>query len=202
MSESLIVCVGAGHGGASTGVVMGNEGSDRLTEKTWTLEFALALHDHLGHLPGIQAPLTRHEDKDLGLTEEALLAKEYGADLVLSLHVNSYKDPHEHGLRAFHMPGDRDAKAIADTIALHAPMQLREFTPRARTASDLWPAVRNVLTPFQQRGICAVLIEFGFASNTADRRYLLSEPGKAACANAAEAGVIEFMRLRSTKYAA
>jgi N-acetylmuramoyl-L-alanine amidase len=195
----IAVALSAGHGGASTGVVKGNEW-ERLIEKDWVLEMALSLHDRLGLLPNVTPALTRHDDTDLGLNEDASIARDYGADLALCLHVNSYNDPKERGMRVFYWPGQTTAKLVANAVALHAPPELREMSPRPRQSSTtLWPGVNNVLAPFVAKGICAVLIEFGFASNTGDRKFLLTDPGKAGCALAAEAGVIEFWKLESEK---
>lgn len=194
---TLVCAIDAGHGGASTGVVRGNEGADRLVEKDWVLALALLLHDRLGSLPGVVAPLVRAEDKDLGLDEAAKGAAEYQPDLALCLHVNSSTDPYKRGLMAFHHPeGDWRAKDTAAAIALHAPGELRRLHPRATIATPLeWEAVRNVMAPYVKRQIQCVLVECGFASNNADRAYLLSPTAMHAVANAIEAGVIEFWRL-------
>ena len=194
---TLVCTLDAGHGGASTGVVRGNEGPDRLVEKDYVLELALLLHDRLGSLPGVIAPLVRHEDKDLGLEEAAKIAAEYQPDFALCLHVNASKETSARGLMAFHHPeGDWKAKDAAAAIALHAPGEMRRLHPRATIATPLeWEAVRNVMAPYVKRQISCVLVECGFASNNADRAYLLSPTAKHALANAIEAGVIEFWRL-------
>jgi N-acetylmuramoyl-L-alanine amidase len=195
-------CDGAGAHERHWGVVRGNDGVDRLIEKDWVLELGFILANRLGHLPGVQPVLTRDEDRDLGLTEAAVISEKHGADIVLCLHVNAYTDPHERGLRTFYLPGELEAKAIADTIAQHAPMQLRGVNPRPRIATvDQYPAVVNVLMPFAARKMCAVLVECGFASNAADRAFLITDAGKQAVANAIEAGVIEFWQSRSVKHA-
>ena len=111
--------------------------------------------------------LTRAGDiDDDGLRWRAELANDWGADLFLSLHANSFADPAAHGTEAWYFPGSRRGIRLARRIQ-HAIVR------RLHTADrGVKPAAFTVLAATE----CpAVLVETAFLSNPADRA-LLTDP--------------------------
>lgn len=76
------IWIDAGHGG----VQPGNVALGRL-EKNLTLDISLKLADSL-RLAGHTVGMTRTTDVDVGIDERARLANKWGADLVISVHLN------------------------------------------------------------------------------------------------------------------
>src|SRR4051794_5655239 len=79
------VLVAAGHGGSDPGAL---SESPRLVEKDVTLRAALATGAALQRR-GIAVVYTRTDDRFVALAERATMAGRVGADLLLSIHVNS-----------------------------------------------------------------------------------------------------------------
>ena len=115
--------------------------------------------------------LTRDGDiDDDGLRWRAELANEWGADLFLSIHANSFADPAAHGTEVWHFPGSRSGIRLARRIQ-------RAIVRRLHTADrGVKPATYTVLSA---TACPAVLVETAFLSNPADR-VLLTEPARQA----------------------
>ena len=84
-----IVAIDAGHGGVDPGAV----GSDGLFEKDLVLGYALALRNALVATGRYQVVLTRSSDVFLPLRERVNVARHAKADLFISLHADSLRDP-------------------------------------------------------------------------------------------------------------
>ena len=125
--------------------------------------------------------LTRDSDiEDDGLRWRAELANEWGADLFLSLHANSFADPAAHGTEVWYFPGSRSGIRLARRLQ-------QMIVRRLRTADrGVKPAAFTVLAATD----CpAVLVETAFLSNAADRA-LLTDPVRQADFAAAIAAAI------------
>lgn len=79
-----IIVVDAGHGGHDAGCVGRSE-----REKDINLDVAQRLARKINAMPGYKAVLTRDSDVFLTLQKRADIANEAGADLFISIHVNS-----------------------------------------------------------------------------------------------------------------
>jgi len=80
-----IVVIDPGHGGEDPGAVS----PSGTYEKNLVLSIGKQLAAKLGSMPGIKAYLTRKGDYFIPLGKRIEIAKEYGADLFLSIHVNA-----------------------------------------------------------------------------------------------------------------
>jgi len=107
----LKVAVDAGHGGDDTGA----KGALKLKEKDVALSLANALAEQL-QAAGFEVLLTRSDDTFIPLWDRARLANEGGADLFVSLHLNSSKARAAKGSEVFFLSlnaGDADAAEVA-----------------------------------------------------------------------------------------
>ena len=188
---TINVGIDPGHGGKDPGTSHGG-----LVEKDWVLEVGYLLLDMLSTNMHCSPTLLRVEDVDIGLREAADSAMDADCDLVLSLHVNANDNTLVRGLMTFHLPSDVEGAEMARGISDGAPEQLSRRNGVISATQEQWPRVCNVLEPYLANGIPACLIEFGFATNEYDRKYLLSQPGKYACALAAYHGVLAFWGTR------
>ncbi|MBP5559879.1 MAG: N-acetylmuramoyl-L-alanine amidase [Bacteroidales bacterium] len=81
------VVIDAGHGGTDPGAVS-RDGKNY--EKTFTLDIAKKLSDKIkAECPGVKVILTRDKDRSVALNDRAEIANKVGADLFISIHINS-----------------------------------------------------------------------------------------------------------------
>jgi N-acetylmuramoyl-L-alanine amidase len=85
------VVVDPGHGGTDLGTVFDN-GAIRIAEKDVTLAIAKEVSRQL-RAKGYRVSLTRYGDKELTLPSRTSLANRIGADVFLSIHMNSTSTP-------------------------------------------------------------------------------------------------------------
>jgi len=83
------VVIDPGHGGIDEGTVFENK-KNRVTEKALTLLLARQVAQEL-KAKKISVTLTRNDDREVPLGERTALANRMGADLFLSIHINSAK---------------------------------------------------------------------------------------------------------------
>ena len=84
-SGTRIVVVDPGHGGEDPGAV----GKGGLHEKNIVLAISRRLVDNLNRQPGIKAYLTRTGDYFIPLAKRVEIAKQYSADLFISMHADA-----------------------------------------------------------------------------------------------------------------
>ncbi len=85
--KSLKIALDPGHGGEDLGAI----GPTRLTEKEVNLRLTLLTAEKL-RKKGAEVFLTRTDDRLVGLYERMELAREWGADIFISLHNNALPD--------------------------------------------------------------------------------------------------------------
>lgn len=82
--ENVVVVLDPGHGGSDPGA-----SANGLIEKNLNLSVALACKSELEQYNGVTVYMTRDSDVYVGLQERANKAKAWGADIFVSLHMNS-----------------------------------------------------------------------------------------------------------------
>lgn len=105
------VVLDPGHGGNNDGA-RGHAGS---REKDLTLAVAYAARDQLQKdFPGLKVILTRNLDVDLSLPERIHAAHLAGADLFMSLHMNSSTNTEAQGVEVFYLSTDKSMPQVTD----------------------------------------------------------------------------------------
>jgi N-acetylmuramoyl-L-alanine amidase len=92
-----IVLIDPGHGGEDPGTI----GARGTREKDIVLVLGKKLKKILDQEEDIQAFLTRKEDYFISLAERVRIAREYGADLFISLHCNGHRKRHLRGTSVY-----------------------------------------------------------------------------------------------------
>lgn len=92
--KTRIVVIDPGHGGEDPGAI---GRSWRLKEKGVVLDISKRLAKILNNIPGVQAFLTRSGDYFIPLRKRVAIAREYKADLFVSIHTNANRNRHEKG---------------------------------------------------------------------------------------------------------
>jgi N-acetylmuramoyl-L-alanine amidase len=107
------IVIDPGHGGVDPGAI----GVSGTYEKIITLAMARDLKDHLERTGRYHVRLTRDRDVFIRLRDRISLARQYHADLFVSLHADVVKDPQIRGLSVYTLSqtaSDGEAQALAD----------------------------------------------------------------------------------------
>ena len=110
-----IVLIDPGHGGRDPGAP-GVSGTVR--EKELTLAFARELRDLLAKNGRVRVALTRDDDRALTLEERAAIARQIGAGLLVSVHMDSAPNPLARGATIYSLSdvaSDAEAARFAQT---------------------------------------------------------------------------------------
>ncbi len=134
-----------------------------------TLDIAQRLRSRMV-TAGMSATLTRGAHENPTQEERAQYANDFGADLLLSVHIDGSPSPHACGIATFHFGTDSGATStVGETLA---GLVQRELVARTRFADCRvhhrpWDILRLTRMP-------AVQVELGYLSNPAERGRLMS----------------------------
>ena len=91
--RDVVIAIDAGHGGEDPGAV----GPSGTYDKDVVLRLARELAKRVNNQRGMRAVLIRNGDYYLGLRERIEKARQAKADMFISLHADSFRDPRVHG---------------------------------------------------------------------------------------------------------
>ncbi|EKP94391.1 N-acetylmuramoyl-L-alanine amidase family protein [Thermaerobacter subterraneus] len=186
--DGPVIVLDPGHGGIDGGTHL----QGRILEKDLTLQLAQAMAPLL-EASGFRVVLTRTADYALApgdddasvrrdLEERLRITRDARAAALVSLHVNAARDSRLRGPIVFYQFGDEPGRRLA--LAVQASLNAA-FPPEAR--NEALPADFFLLA---KAGRPAVLVEFAFLTNPADRAILLSPQGRRHLAAAAVEGLV------------
>ena len=92
-SREVVVAVDAGHGGEDPGAMT----RSGIREKDVVLAISRALKRRIDRTPGMRAVLIRDGDYYVGLRRRTEIARRQGADLFVSVHADSFRNPRVSG---------------------------------------------------------------------------------------------------------
>ena len=173
-NKPYTVVVDAGHGEPDGGAV----GINGTIEKDINLQIALKLREVLENR-GVRVIMTRtddnsicdnsartlHEKKVSDMHNRLEIINTSGADLFLSIHMNSFSDPKSSGLHVFYSRNHPEAEETATLIQESIAELTGAKTHAVKTASDTLFLMKNPIPP-------AILIECGFISNPEEEKLL------------------------------
>ncbi len=126
------IVIDAGHGGHDPGTI----GRGGLQEKDLVLDVALRLERLVRQELGTEVVLTRATDVFIPLEERTAIANSRGADLFLSIHANSSRNPGARGIETYFLNFARNAHAEA--------VAARENAISPATLKDLQSLVKAI----------------------------------------------------------
>lgn len=188
-----VIALDAGHGGADGGAVS-REG---LIEKDINLAVSLYLRDYLQQAGAIVV-MTREGDYDLALegtngyskrkTEDlkqrVRSIEEKGADLFISVHMNSVPSNRWSGAQTFYYPNHKDNKAIAEFVQSELKTTLENTDRVAKTV--------NTVYLLKALKIPAVLVEVGFLSHPQESALLGNDVYQRKVATSIYRGILRY----------
>jgi N-acetylmuramoyl-L-alanine amidase len=111
--KPFTVVIDPGHGGIDSGA----ESTSGVMEKNVTLMFAQQLRDELGKRPGLRVEMTRNDDSFLRLSERVRVARQYEANLFISIHADTINRGNIRGATVYTVSdkaSDAESRAMAD----------------------------------------------------------------------------------------
>lgn len=163
------VVLDPGHGGYDVGSSKGD-----ILEKDINLQIALKLRDKLEKM-GYEVVMTREDDSHVYLNERVAIANESRADILVSIHQNSFEEGYVKGMETWYSGGVRSeilyrSTALGDDSRRLAQLLHYDMVSGTKSSDrgvrngDLW------VTSMTQIPSC--LVEPGFISNKEERKKL------------------------------
>ena len=176
--KKIKIVLDAGHGGVDSGC-----GFDNVYEKNITLSVTLALKEKLEGI-GVDVALTRADDQSVSLDDRCVIANDFGADLFVSIHCNSYTSASVKGFEGYYLNGDSDGKRLAELVLSAAKSDPRITTRNVK--EEDFRVLRKTTMP-------AALFEIGYLSNETERAELQTGEYQAAIAQAIFDGIVALL---------
>src|SRR5262245_18620937 len=185
-TRTPIVIIDPGHGGTVTagGSSPNNAtGPNGLMEKDVTLDVARRVSAILGGQANVV--LTRTDDSNKPLADRAKYAQDGDAEVFVSLHLNSWKDPSVDGTEAWVSPGSNGGSHALARALLDRVVAVTRAPDRGVREADL-----GVLIPARQGPhTAATLLELAFLSNPDEAKRLTQDDYRQALAQAIADGI-------------
>ena len=213
------IVVDAGHGGHDTGTI----GPNGLYEKDLVLDVALRLGKLLENRMGTDVVYTRDDDTFIPLETRTAIANQNQADLFISVHANSSRDPQARGIETYYLNFTTNADALEVAARENAvsdqsihelqdlvkKIALKEKIEESREfASDVQNSLFSSLSVkgMKNRGVKkapfivliganmpSILAEISFVSNPMDAKKLKTADYRQKIAEALYAGVRKYV---------
>ena len=192
VEERPVIVIDVGHGGSDPGKV----GVDGSLEKYINLQIAKKVQWYLRQAD-VEVVMTREEDK--GLYEEGdsskkmgdmrrrcALIEESGADLVVSIHQNSYHQEEISGGQVFYYKDSKKGKRLAEILQRRFSYVLGEKNRRLAKANGNYYLLLHVKCPI-------VIVECGFLSNWKEAALLQDAEYQDRLAWTIHLGIMEYL---------
>lgn len=181
-----ILALDAGHGGNDPGAV-----GNGLREKDLTLDIAKRVASHLAaHYPDIYCRLTRTADQFVTLGQRTRDANAWGADCLVSIHINSAATDAANGFESYRYVTDTESsQSYALQKQLH-PRLATLWSDKGRKNRGIKRANFHMVREFKG---AAVLLELGFIVNDQDAALLSDAAFLDANAQAIAEGVADYL---------
>jgi N-acetylmuramoyl-L-alanine amidase len=191
--SGLTIAIDAGHGGPDGGAVS----ATGLIEKDVSLAVGLYLRDFLQQA-GALVVMPRETDKDLAdddtkrmamrKKEDLLRRMEYirqkNANLLVSIHLNSFPEAKYDGAQTFFYTNHAENKRFAEAVQQELRAQLENTTRVAKYVDTVYI--------LKSSHIPSVLVEVGFLSNQSEAERLGNAAYQRKLADAIYRGIIRF----------
>ncbi len=185
--KDMVILVDPGHGGYDGGARAQDSG---VWEKEINLAVALQVEKALT-ARGASVTLTRRED--IALCDETTASgSKKREDMVLSIHMNEYRDRSQSGPQVFYRQESDESRLLAGCMQAALISALAPPKERAALAGDYF--ILRLPVP-------SVLIECGFISNSAEEKLLLDSAYQARLGEAIAQGVMDYLSLDARRSA-
>lgn len=185
--QEKVVVLDPGHGGNDPGKI----GTNGAYEKDINLQIALEIRDLLEE-KGIRVILTREKDEMLAaessnnkkrddMRRRVKIIEEAKADLVISIHQNSFTDALARGAQVFYYEDSSEGKQMAGVMQ-EALRKIDSENQREAKGNTSYYLLKNATAP-------TLIVECGFLSNPAEAELLITEEYQQKIASAIVKGI-------------
>ncbi len=188
-TDAPVIVVDAGHGGTDLGA---RGKTPYCEEKKLCLQTARLVKQYLNQL-GYRVIMTRNADAAVSLQQRVAIADQANADLFVSLHFNSSRNPTAHGIEIFFCDS-KEEKSRANSSRKLADSILSRVLRRTLATSR--GVKKGNFYVIRETSIPAVLLEGGFISNPTERSFLKTREYQEKIARGVADGVDVFMKKR------
>lgn len=186
-----VIVIDPGHGGVDPGKI----GINDALEKEINLKISLYLKEEL-EKEGYIVVLTREEDAGLYAETDAnkkmadmkarcKIIADSGADIVVSIHQNSFSTESVHGAQMFYYRHSTEGKRLAEILQNAFREYVDGDNNRAAKSNDNYYMLLHTPCP-------TVIAECGFLSNAAEAELLCSEEYQRSIAQGICMGIMEY----------
>ncbi len=186
------VVIDAGHGGDDPGKI----GVNGMKEKEVNLEIALLVKEFL-EANDIKVVMTREDDDGLydrsasnkkvqDMKNRIALIEEAKADIVVSIHQNSYPEEYVHGAQVFYYSTSSEGKKLAELLQ-------RQLTEKADTENRRQIKANDSYYLLKKTPVPIVIAECGFLSNRAEAEKLGMPEYRKRLAWAIHMGILQYL---------
>jgi N-acetylmuramoyl-L-alanine amidase len=192
LKKEYTVVIDSGHGGSDPGKIA----ADGTLEKDLNLSVALKLQTYL-EAADIHVIMTR--TTDVGLYDEnspnkkaqdmknrVSLMNDSTADMVVSIHQNSYSDSTIRGAQVFYYTTSSAGKELAHILQESLRTGLDPNNHRKEKSNDNYYLLKKVKSPI-------VIVECGFLSNSSEAALLSSEGYQDQIAWILHMGILQYL---------
>ena len=186
-----VIIIDAGHGGNDPGKV----GTAGTLEKDINLKIALYLKNLL-ETQEIKVIMTRDNDEDLStdssrkkisdMRKRISLIQESNADIVVSIHQNSYTNPKVCGAQCFYHTNSTDGKKLAFILQNQIITSTNQTKIRDIKSNADYYLLKHSALP-------TVIVECGFLSNPEEEKLLQTDIYQRKMAWAIHLGILQYI---------
>jgi N-acetylmuramoyl-L-alanine amidase len=197
-----IIVIDPAHGGQDTGIKL----TDNVHEKDITLAVALALRKEMAKENKFEIILNRDSDKEVSLEDRKKNIAKIKPDLVISLHTNAGFGKSASGFELYCPKFNNDIKE-KKTVKVGVQQGENKYLNDSVRMGRIIQENLNTLFPRKGRGlrsvdlpitedlfVPAVVVEMGFATNSEDKKKLLSGDTQTEIARALAKSIKIFFR--------
>ncbi len=196
------IIIDPAHGGTDIGVKI----TDKINEKTITLAIAHELQNELSRESNIKVILTRDSDTNISAEKINKIVRENKTDFFISIHINKGFGKHASGFELYYPGFGKDKAGGKKEIKDLSNDKINQINKSVRMAQLIQ---RNLDSIFARKGrglreadtpqveglsVPALTVEIGFASNSDDRKKILSEKTHKEIAQALAKSIKSFYR--------
>ena len=177
------IFIDPGHGGKDPGAV-----GNGIHEADIVLDIGLKIRDLFMRYEDAEVKLSREKDVYLTLSERTRMANEWGADVLVSIHINANDNPTADGFETYIYTNPKERTKSFQHV-LHTEIHNRIAMDDRGERQANFHMVRESVMP-------AVLSENGFISNKSDADKLKKDDFRVRLAEGHVVGIASFLGLK------
>jgi len=169
------IIIDPGHGGSDPGAMRNS-----VQEKQMTIDIAKRIEKKLKE-QGAKVFMTRYDDTFVSLNDRVVVTNDKNPDLFVSVHINACEKDEINGIETHYWKDD----SLDFAKAVHKALISKIDSNNRGVIKSRFYVIRHTTVP-------AILVEFGFISNTKEREDMLTEERQEKSAEAVCEGIINY----------